>query len=131
METGGCRMGGAGPGGPAAITLEELDGLAEESPDSAYHSHGSSLEEEPAERMDDEEQERLLSYWQSVGRGHQVDVPRGKAGIGLGTWGGPGAAGHGTEHPAGTPGTVLRDSEPSKPGSKAAKAAPGAMQSFP
>ncbi|KAJ7403066.1 hypothetical protein BTVI_80918 [Pitangus sulphuratus] len=72
METGGCRMGGAGPG---AITLEELDGL-EESPDSAYHSHGSSLEEEAAERMDDEEQERLLSYWQSVGRGHQVDVPR-------------------------------------------------------
>ncbi|XP_041903826.1 heme-binding protein 2-like [Corvus kubaryi] len=76
METGGCRMGGAGPGGPAAITLEELDGLAEESADSAYHSHGSSLEEEAAERVDDEEQERLLSYWQSVGRGHQVDVPR-------------------------------------------------------
>lgn len=81
METGGCRMGGAGPGGPAAITLEELDALPEESPDSAYHSHGSSLEEEAAERMDDEEQERLLSYWQSVGRGHQVDVPRGRDGM--------------------------------------------------
>uniref|UniRef100_A0A8B9D263 HEBP2 protein n=1 Tax=Anser cygnoides TaxID=8845 RepID=A0A8B9D263_ANSCY len=50
--------------------------MAEESPDSAYHSNGSSLEEEAAERMEDEEQERLLSYWQSVGRGHQVDVPR-------------------------------------------------------
>ncbi|NXM76398.1 HEBP2 protein, partial [Serilophus lunatus] len=47
----------------------------EESPDSAYHSHGSSLEEEAAERPE-QEQERLLSYWQSVGRGHQVDVPR-------------------------------------------------------
>ncbi|KAK2536558.1 heme-binding protein 2 [Columba livia] len=75
METGGCRMGGAEPAGPAMITLEDLDGMPEESPDSAYHSNGSSLEEE-AERMEDEEQERLLSYWQSVGRGHQVDVPR-------------------------------------------------------
>ncbi|XP_068803724.1 heme-binding protein 2 [Struthio camelus] len=75
METGGCRMGGAGAG-PAAITLEDLDGMAEESADSAYHSHGSSPEEEAAERTEDEEQERLLSYWQSVGRGHQVDVPR-------------------------------------------------------
>lgn len=80
METGGCRMSGAEPSGPAAITLEDLDGMTEESPDSAYHSHGSSLEEEGAERMDDEEQERLLNYWQSVGRGHQVDVPRGKHG---------------------------------------------------
>lgn len=71
-------MGGAEPGGPAMITLEDLDGMAQESPDSAYHSNGSSLEEE-AERMEDEEQERLLSYWQSVGRGHQVDVPRGKS----------------------------------------------------
>lgn len=71
-------MSGAEPSGPAAITLEDLDGVAEESADSAYHSHGSSLEEEGAERMDDEEQERLLNYWQSVGRGHQVDVPRGK-----------------------------------------------------
>lgn len=78
METGGCRMSGAEPGAPAMITLEDLDGMAEDSPDSAYHSNGSSLEEE-AERMEDEEQERLLSYWQSVGRGHQVDVPRGKS----------------------------------------------------
>lgn len=70
-------MGGAEPAGPAVITLEDLDGMAEESADSAYHSNGSSLEEE-AERMEDEEQERLLSFWQSVGRGHQVDVPRGK-----------------------------------------------------
>lgn len=77
-------MSGAEPGGPAVITLEELDGMAEESPDSAYHSHGSSLEEEAAERMEDEEQERLLSYWQSVGRGHQVDVPRGKSRPGAG-----------------------------------------------
>lgn len=71
-------MGGAEPGAPAMVTLEDLDGMAEESPDSAYHSNGSSLEEE-AERMEDEEQERLLSYWQNVGRGHQVDVPRGKS----------------------------------------------------
>ncbi|KFR05857.1 Heme-binding protein 2, partial [Nipponia nippon] len=41
------------------------------------HGNGSGPEEEEeAERMEDEEQERLLSYWQSVGRGHQVDVPR-------------------------------------------------------
>lgn len=98
METGGCRMGGAGP---AAITLEELDGLAEESPDSAYHSHGSSLEEEAAERMDDEEQERLLNYWQSVGRGHQVDVPRGNAGMGhRGDWGRAGGHSPAIKHPA-------------------------------
>lgn len=79
METGGCRMGTAEPGAPAMITLEDLDGMAEESADSAYHSNGSSPDEEAAERMEDEEQERLLSYWQSVGRGHQVDVPRGKS----------------------------------------------------
>lgn len=76
-------MSGAEPSAPAMITLEDLDGMAEESPDSAYHSNGSSLEEE-AERMEDEEQERLLSYWQSVGRGHQVDVPRGKSRPGRG-----------------------------------------------
>uniref|UniRef100_A0A8C3TA74 Heme-binding protein 2 n=1 Tax=Chelydra serpentina TaxID=8475 RepID=A0A8C3TA74_CHESE len=40
----------------------------EQSPDPAHPGHGCSQE--------DAEQERLLSYWQSVGRGHQVDVPR-------------------------------------------------------
>ncbi|KAM6358657.1 LOW QUALITY PROTEIN: heme-binding protein 2-like [Alca torda] len=73
METGGCRMGGTEPGGPAMITLEDLDGT-EESPDSAYHSNGSSLEEE-AERMEDEEQERAAELLASVCRGHQWTCP--------------------------------------------------------
>ncbi|KAJ1104063.1 hypothetical protein NDU88_001478 [Pleurodeles waltl] len=66
-------MSGAGaPEPPAMITLEDLDSMAEDpGSDSAYNSNGS-LEEEP---MEDEQQERLLSYWQNVGRGHQVDVP--------------------------------------------------------
>ncbi|MBN3324147.1 HEBP2 protein, partial [Atractosteus spatula] len=56
------------------ITLEDLETFSEEQPaDSAYNSNGS-LEEE-GESME-EEQDRLLQYWQDVGRGHQVDVPR-------------------------------------------------------
>nr|XP_028572861.1 heme-binding protein 1-like [Podarcis muralis] len=83
-----CLLSGGGGGGgdpapPGAITLEELEraGAAggEEAeapgaagcPDSAY---GSSLEDNAG--GDEQEQERLLSYWQSVGRGHRVDVPR-------------------------------------------------------
>ncbi|KAH1171673.1 heme-binding protein 2-like [Mauremys mutica] len=71
QEAVSCRMSGAAgePGAPGAITLEDLDSMAEEpSPDSADPSTGCS-------QGDDAEQERLLSYWQSVGRGHQVDVP--------------------------------------------------------
>ncbi|XP_005992749.1 heme-binding protein soul3 [Latimeria chalumnae] len=37
------------------------------SPDSADNTNSS---------LEDEEQDRLLNYWQSVGRGHRVDVPR-------------------------------------------------------
>ncbi|XP_069494852.1 heme-binding protein 1-like [Ambystoma mexicanum] len=71
MQREGCRMSG-GPEPPAMITLEDLDSMTEDpGADSAYNSNGS-LEEEP---MEDEQQERLLTYWQSVGRGHQVDVP--------------------------------------------------------
>ncbi|CAM4573717.1 heme-binding protein 2-like [Lepidochelys kempii] len=76
QEAVSCRMSGAAgePGAPGAITLEELDSMAEEqSPDAADHSSSCSRAEEEAAAA---EQERLLSYWQSVGRGHQVDVPR-------------------------------------------------------
>ncbi|MBN3298835.1 HEBP2 protein, partial [Amia calva] len=57
------------------ISLEDLESFSEDQhSDSAYNSNGS-LEDE-AEPMEEEEQDRLLHYWQDVGRGHQVDVPR-------------------------------------------------------
>ncbi|XP_053123714.1 heme-binding protein 1-like isoform X2 [Hemicordylus capensis] len=81
-EASTCRMSGAGAGEPlpGAITLEDLQSMSEapdeeqEPPqgcDSTHRGGGGSVEDAAGE-----EQERLLSYWQSVGRGHQVDVPR-------------------------------------------------------
>ncbi|XP_062971912.1 heme-binding protein 1-like [Elgaria multicarinata webbii] len=78
-EPAPCRMSGsaAEQPPPGAITLEDLEGMSggeEEVPpppgsDLAYHSCSSSLQGH------EDEQERLLTYWQGVGRGHQVDVP--------------------------------------------------------
>ncbi|XP_053331319.1 heme-binding protein 2-like [Spea bombifrons] len=76
MQREGCRMGGGAqePAGAGMITLDDLDNMTDEpGSDSAYNSNGS-IEEEP-EPMDDAEQDRLLQYWQTVGRGHQVEVP--------------------------------------------------------
>lgn len=59
------------------ITLDDLDNMTDElGSDSAYNSNGSV--EEEAEPMEDGDQDRLLNYWQTVARGHQVEVPNGK-----------------------------------------------------
>ncbi|XP_030627415.1 heme-binding protein soul3 [Chanos chanos] len=83
MDRGGCRLNGGGGGdsqggGSEAgsrygmITLEDLESFAE---DQLSDSGNGSLEE--GETMEEEEdQERLLHYWQDVARGHQVEVPR-------------------------------------------------------
>lgn len=85
MDRGGCRLnGGQGgeSGGPSSgagggmITLEDLESFSE---DQQSDSANGSLEE--GETMADDEQERLLHYWQDVARGHQVEVPRGKTGF--------------------------------------------------
>ncbi|XP_075470496.1 heme-binding protein 1-like [Ascaphus truei] len=76
MQREECRMSGGmqEPAGAGMITLDDLDNMTDElGADSAYNSNGSIGEE--AEPMDDGEQDRLLNYWQDVGRGHQVEVP--------------------------------------------------------
>lgn len=79
MDRGGCQMSGGGgggrvgPGQPEVITLEDLESFSE---DQLSDSGNGSLEEE-AETME-EDDERLLRYWQDVARGHQVEVSPGK-----------------------------------------------------
>lgn len=76
MDGGGCSMEGGGDdssrgGQSGLITLEDLESLTEEDldPERAEPSRdGGSMEEE--------EEERLLRYWQNVCRGHRVDVPQ-------------------------------------------------------
>ncbi|KAM4625584.1 heme-binding protein soul3 [Polymixia lowei] len=78
MDQGGCRLNGGGGGGggddgprPGVITLEDLESFSEEP---QTDSGNGSLEEE-AETME-EDDDRLLHYWQDVARGHQVEVPQ-------------------------------------------------------
>lgn len=83
MDRGGCQMnggggggGGSGGGGPdrhGMITLEDLESFSE---DQHSDSGNGSLEEE-GENMEQDD-DRLLHYWQDVARGHQVEVPNGK-----------------------------------------------------
>ncbi|XP_075187201.1 heme-binding protein 2-like isoform X2 [Anomaloglossus baeobatrachus] len=76
MQHEGCRMSGGvqEPAAAGMITLDDLDNMTDEvGSDSAYNSNGSV--EEEAESMEDGEQDRLLNYWQTVARGHQVEVP--------------------------------------------------------
>lgn len=78
MDRGGCQMSGGGGGGggdrsaadqPGMITLEDLESFSE---DQLSDSGNGSLEEE-TETME-EDDDRLLHYWQDVARGHQVEV---------------------------------------------------------
>ncbi|KAJ8331972.1 hypothetical protein SKAU_G00430480 [Synaphobranchus kaupii] len=74
MDRGGCRLSGGGGGdsqGGGVITLEDLESFTEEQP-----TVGDGALEEEGEAMEDEEQDRLLHYWQDIGRVHQVTVPQ-------------------------------------------------------
>ncbi|KAM9432640.1 heme-binding protein 1-like [Salvelinus alpinus] len=83
METGNCRMNGGGGldgiGGGSddssngMITLEDLESFSE---DQLSDSGTGSLEEAGETIEDEEQQDRLLRYWQDAARGHQVEVPR-------------------------------------------------------
>lgn len=75
MSGGGGGGGGdrSGPEQPGMITLEDLESFSE---DHLSDSGNGSLEEE-AETME-EDDDRLLQYWQDVARGHQVEVSHGK-----------------------------------------------------
>uniref|UniRef100_A0A8C6TC07 Heme-binding protein soul3 n=1 Tax=Neogobius melanostomus TaxID=47308 RepID=A0A8C6TC07_9GOBI len=73
MDQGGCQMSGGGGGestGPGVITLEDLESFSEEQ---LSDSGNGSLED--GETMEEENEGRLLHYWQDVARGHQVEVP--------------------------------------------------------
>lgn len=81
MDQGGCQLSGGGGGGDGPqsgsrngmITLEDLESFSDEQ---LTDSGNGSLEEE-GETMEEDE-DRLLHYWQDVARGHQVEVPQGK-----------------------------------------------------
>ncbi|KAK6306955.1 hypothetical protein J4Q44_G00221030 [Coregonus suidteri] len=84
MEPGNCRMnggggldgivgGGGGDSSYGMITLEDLESFSE---DQLSDSGTGSLEEEGETMEDEEQQDRLLRYWQDAARGHQVEVPR-------------------------------------------------------
>lgn len=72
--SGGGGGGGIGPNQPEMITLEDLESFSD---DQLSDSGNGSLEKE-AETME-EDDERLLRYWQDVARGHQVEVSPGKS----------------------------------------------------
>lgn len=80
MDGGGCGFNGGGGGGGEShgsgaqhgmITLEDLESFSE---DQLSDSGTGGAEER--EMMEDEEQNRLLRYWQDVARGHRIEVPR-------------------------------------------------------
>lgn len=76
MDGGSCPLNGGGGRegqGSGMITLEDLESFSE---DQLLDSGTGGSEE--SEMMEDEEQYRLLGYWQEVARGHRVAVPRGK-----------------------------------------------------
>lgn len=54
------------------ITLEDLESFSEDQlSDSGTFEEGEMM-------VEDEDQNRLLRYWQDVARGHRIEVPRGK-----------------------------------------------------
>lgn len=71
--SGGGGGGRIEPNQPEMITLEDLESFSE---DQLSDSGNGSLEEE-TETME-EDDDRLLRYWQDVARGHQVEVSSGK-----------------------------------------------------
>ncbi|XP_029586599.1 heme-binding protein 1 [Salmo trutta] len=83
MEPGNCSMNGGGGldgiggGGDDSsngmITLEDLESFSE---DQLSDSGTGSLEEAGETMEDEEQQDRLLRYWQDAARGHQVEVSR-------------------------------------------------------
>ncbi|KAG9333897.1 hypothetical protein JZ751_009416, partial [Albula glossodonta] len=81
MDQGACRLSGGGGGENQGggsrlrvITVEDLESFSEDQIPS-----GDDSSEEDGEAMEEEEQDRLLHYWQDIGRVHQVTVPQGIA----------------------------------------------------
>ncbi|KAG8449155.1 hypothetical protein GDO86_015999 [Hymenochirus boettgeri] len=76
MQREGCRMSGGvqEPAAAGMITLDDLDNMTDELGSDSTNIRNGSIEED-AEPMEDGEQDRLLNYWQTVARGHQVEVP--------------------------------------------------------
>lgn len=71
---GGDGGNSGGESGPALgrITLEDLESFVDDDDDLDPDSSGNG---DGDEEMDAMEEDRLLTFWQDVGRGHQVDVP--------------------------------------------------------
>lgn len=89
MNGEGCRLNSAGRIGgrggevepqshhSGLITLEDLESFTGDL-DSDLPFHGSeSPTEDNGEVMELDEPDQLLNYWQDIGRGHRVDIPRG------------------------------------------------------
>ncbi|XP_042194290.1 heme-binding protein soul3 [Callorhinchus milii] len=76
MAGQGCQFGGGGGG---QITLEDLTagpGPEPEGESTESVSNSNAVLEEGDEQPEGEEGDRLFSYWQTIGRGHRVEVPR-------------------------------------------------------
>ncbi|CAL8314139.1 unnamed protein product [Boreogadus saida] len=71
MDRKSCSMNGGGLG---FITLEDLNALTDENVESDMTS--SEGYDGGTEIAEDDNQDRLLNYWQNIGRGHQIDIPR-------------------------------------------------------
>ncbi|XP_029903761.1 heme-binding protein 1-like [Myripristis murdjan] len=83
MDGGGCSMNGGGDssrGGESGsrlglITLEDLDSLTDEDMDREQPAVGAADPGGDTEAVEEESQERLLAFWQNIGRGHRIDIP--------------------------------------------------------
>ncbi|XP_072424561.1 heme-binding protein soul3 isoform X3 [Chiloscyllium punctatum] len=74
MERQGCRFGSSDGAGRFLLSLQDLNSLTEdENLDLASSDNGN---DENSEHEIEQEEDNLLGYWQNIGRGHQVVVPR-------------------------------------------------------
>lgn len=78
---GGDSRGGESGSRPT-ITLEDLDAFNEDDFDSDLCRSGGA--DGVNDAMEEEGQDRLLNYWQDIGREHHVQIPQGKRGGGEG-----------------------------------------------
>ncbi|XP_021456573.1 heme-binding protein 1 isoform X1 [Oncorhynchus mykiss] len=81
MNGGGCHMSGEGgdsrggeSGSRPTITLEDLDAFNEDDFDSDLCRSGGA--DGVNDAMEEEGQDRLLNYWQDIGREHHVQIPQ-------------------------------------------------------
>lgn len=82
MNGGGdSSRGGESGSRLGLITLEDLDSLTDEDMDAEQPAVGAADPGGDTEAVEEEGQERLLAFWQNIGRGHRIDIPEGELGM--------------------------------------------------